>query len=415
MHPFELENSAPGVKRMTLRMVRGTAASELLKSGSFHAEWIALCRQCPWATASQSPGFVNSWYETYKDEFSPLLVCEFSAANELRGFLPLAVSRSDGVVFPGTRQAEYKSWLALPANGARFLNGSLALLSREVGIGALAFRYLPAGAPIESALCSADSPWVFEVETHKRPIVQLGSASEVAEYLREKTNKTIRNSWNRLKRMGAVHLEPIRECEELIPIFDQLIEWYEARQEKAHGKRPFKNDPRKKPWHLQLLKEGLVDVTLLRVGGEIASALFGLSDGKTYSVMMPMFAPEYASYSPIAIHHLMLVEQLHARGFTTLDLTPGPDPFKERFAGSCDEVSIVSIYFKQSEWIKAKIRTRGVAIAKDALAMLGMTSSTVARQLARTRARTRALRLACQTLAKAFPRWKGPRTKPSYD
>jgi Acetyltransferase (GNAT) domain len=161
----------------------------------------------------------------------------------------------------------------------------------------------------------------------------------------------------------------------------------------AYGKRPFHDDKNKKIWHLYLLKEGVLHVTLLKAGPEVISAVFGLCDGKTYSLMMSMFAPEYARYSPIALHHLMLVEQLHTEGYSALDLTPGPDPFKERFAGAYDDVQVLSIYFKQREWMKAKLRQQSKAMAMETLSVLGITPEFAGRNLLRALAFLRLKRL----------------------
>jgi CelD/BcsL family acetyltransferase involved in cellulose biosynthesis len=370
---------------MPFKMAQGKEAREMLKNERFRAEWLRLYRECPWATVAQSPAFVTLWYATYR-EYRPLLVCEFSASQGMIGLLPLAMHPSGRAVLPGARQAEYQSWLALPTNGKSFLEASLKLLSRKTAIGALSFRYLPAGVPLERADSLSTLPWTCELELHSRPIVRLTDAAEVGQYLRQKANSTIRNSWNRLKRMGNVRLEQIREAETLEAIFDQLIEWYDTRQEMAHGKKPFQMDKNKKLWHLRLLQEGLLHLTLLKVGEEIVSAIFGVSDGKTYSVMMPVFSPLYGRYSPIAIHHLSLVEQLHADGHAVLDLTPGPDAFKERFAGAYETVSVLSIYFKQRAWFKAKFRQQSQAFTKGMLSALRIAPSTVVRTLPRIHA-----------------------------
>ena len=370
---------------MPLKIARSREAAELLKSEAFRAQWLRLYEECPWATVAQSPAFVTSWYELYK-EYRPLLVCEFSASQEMIGLLPVAVHRSGRAVLPGARQAEYQSWLALPSNGTAFLEASLNLLSRRTAIDGLSFRYLPSGAPLHGAGTAANLPWIYEVEAHRRPIVRLSDAAEVAEYLREKTNSTIRNSWNRLKKMGEVRLQRIGESDELLPIFDQLIEWYDIRQEMAHGKKAFERDHNKKPWHLRLLQAGLLHLTLLKLDEQIISAIFGLSDGKTCSVMMPIFAPEFGRYSPIAIHHLSLVQQLHADGYAVLDLTPGPDRFKERFAGAYETVNVLSIYFRQRAWFKAKFRQQSRAFTKGMLSALGIEPSSVVRALPRIQA-----------------------------
>lgn len=367
---------------MPLKLARGTQAAEMLISLDFRSQWLKLYHACPWATAVQHPGFAFSWYEIYEEQYAPLLIAEFSDANALTGLLALAVDHSGDAIIPGGRQAEYKSWLALPQNGSQFISAALALLSREMKVGTLLFRYLPSEAPLDTILAST-APWTCERETFPRPIVRLGNAAEVAEYLARKTNSTIRNSRNRLNKLGSLRLEQIRQTDELVPIFDQLIQWYDARQEAAHGKRPFHTDKNKKEWHVRLLKEGLLHVSVMKVGQELVSALFGLSDGETYSVMMPVFAPAYAQYSPMALHHLMLVEQLHEEGYALLDLTPGPDAFKDRFVGAYDSVQALSIYFTQREWLKAKIRRQARDGAKRLLSSLGIAPTSLARYLPR--------------------------------
>jgi CelD/BcsL family acetyltransferase involved in cellulose biosynthesis len=376
---------------MPVKLARSVEAAEMLKNKGFRARWLRLYEECPWATPAQSPAFVSSWYDAYKEQYLPLLVSEFSLSNDLIGLLPLALDWSGHAVSPGGRQAEYKSWLALPSNGRSFLQASLKLLSRKTQIGALFFHYLSAGAPVEGAELSSAFSWISEVETHRRPIIRLGDAGEVTEYICRKTNKTIKNSWNRLKRIGNVRLEQIRYVDELVPIFDQLIAWYDLRQERAHGKRPFQLDRYKKIWHLSLLKEGLLHVTLLKTGNEVVSAIFGLSDGKTYSLMMSIFAPDYARYSPVALHHLLLVEHLHAEGYSILDLTPGSDPFKERFAGAYEDVRALSVYFKHREWIKAKVRQQSEVLARGLLSAVGITPGSIARTLPRGQAFLKAL------------------------
>jgi len=391
---------------MPLKVARATEAEEMLRDEAFRAAWLRLYKGCPWATAAQSPGFAISWYEAYKEQYSPLLICELSESNALIGLLAVALGPTGQAVLPGDHQAEYKGWLALPSNGKSFLKASLRALSQETEAGALLFRYLPCGTPVEGAGRALGFPWICEIESQRRPIVRLSSATEVAEYVRRKTNKIIKNRWNRLRRIGEVRLEQIREGQEFVPMFDQLIDWYEMRQEMAHGKRPFQADKNKKSWHLELLKEGVLHVTLLKAGQQVLSALFGLSDGKTYSIMMPVFNPEYAHYSPIALHHLLLVARLQAEGYAILDLTAGSDPFKERFADEYEELKVLSVYFKQREWIKAKIRQRSRAFAKGMLSAVGIAPSSVVRTLPRVQA-------FLGTFLKALPKLKRGSSRPS--
>lgn len=248
-------------------------------------------------------------------------------------------------------------------------------------------------------------PWRCQVEVHARPVIRLSDAGRVAEYLREKTNSTLRNSRNRLTKMGSLRLEHIHEIRELAPIFDQLIDWYEVRQGNAHGKRAFETDNKKKAWHLRLLEDGLLHVTVLRAGADMISASLGMADGKTYSLAMPIFSPDYARYSPMALHFLMLVEQLHGDGYALLDLTPGPDAFKQRFAAEDELVHSVSIYFRRREWLKAAVRRQGSAIAKATLSPLGLTPSSLSRGALYIRTLLHRGKRSAKRAVKIVPEW----------
>jgi Acetyltransferase (GNAT) domain len=59
---------------------------------------------------------------------------------------------------------------------------------------------------------------------------------------------------------------------------------------------------------------------------------------------MVMHSPFLAEHSLGKLHLMQLSEQLLTDGFDTLDLTPGSDPWKERFANAHDEVAEVIIY-----------------------------------------------------------------------
>ena len=370
---------------MPLTICRPQEAERLLADDGFRSQWTRLYQSCPWATALQAPRFVASWYEFYCKHYRLLFVCEFSPKKELIGFLPVAVPRnSNRAVFPGAQQAEYKTWLALPSNGGSFPGEALKLLARVTAIGSLSFRYLPPGVPLGGL--PRGGPWILEAEEHTRAVIRLSNAAEVAGYLRQKTNSTLRNSRNRLQRMGDLHLERIREAGALAPIFDRLIDWYDTRQDSAHGKKAFQLDGNKKAWHLRLLQEGLLHVTVLKLGADVISAAFGMADGKTYSLAMPMFSPAHARYSPMALHFLLLVEQLQRDGYLLLDLTPGPDPFKERFGAEYERVSALSIYFKRREWVKAELRRQAAAMIKAALSPLGLAPSSLSRGVQWTRA-----------------------------
>jgi CelD/BcsL family acetyltransferase involved in cellulose biosynthesis/RimJ/RimL family protein N-acetyltransferase len=353
---------------MGINLIRDSAAEELLRDARFLQQWKDLYEACPWASACQSPGFATAWYESYGHRYRPFFASELSLTGELIGLIALATDHHSGeVIVAGGRQAEYKAWLALPANGTSFIEAALAKLARSTDVSALAFRYLPPGTPTDWIAQSEKRFWTCKLEHHSRPIIPVGDLAALTQYVQKKrSGKSVRNSFNRLKRLGNLCLEHIRDAAQLEPIFDQLITYYDMRQGGTHGKFAFQQDPAKKPFHLALMRvPGLLHVTVLKAGDEILTAQFGIADGKVYSGAMPIISPFHAADSPMQVHLLMLLEKLQQEGYSILDLTASMDNFKERFVGTFDSVSDLSIYFRQR--IKHQVLQTGQALARRSL------------------------------------------------
>jgi CelD/BcsL family acetyltransferase involved in cellulose biosynthesis len=358
---------------MVFSMIRGAEAEEMLRDPRFQSQWAQLHEACPWATAYQSPGYVTAWHEAYRDWYSPFIVCEFSSVGDLIGLISLATeNNSRQVTVAGAPHAEYETWLALPPNSSSFIEGALTHLKCETDIGALSFKYLSPGTPTDWIARSGKRPWTCGLQRYPRPIIPVGDADALTEYLRKKkSGKNIRVKWNRLKRLGTLCLERIREPSQLAPIFDQLITYYDLRQGGKRGKFGFREDLAKKPFHLALLKvPDLLHVTILKAGPEILSALFGIVGRKMYSLAMPMISPFHAAHSPMRVHLLKLLEAMHQEGYSIFDLTPSMDPFKERAAASYDSVRALSVYFRQP--IKHRVVQASKALAIRALHSRGI-------------------------------------------
>jgi CelD/BcsL family acetyltransferase involved in cellulose biosynthesis len=360
---------------MPVRIIQGEDSQEILRDESFRSQWALLYEACPWATGLQSPGFVIPWCHAYRDRYRILLICEFSSSRNLIGLLPVAIENTSGqATLPGGHQAEYKSWLALPSNSGSFIEQGLHVLAQETSISSLSFRYLAPGTPVDWVSNARESAWICQVEKDPRAIIRVGEAVEVADYLKKKNRlKSTKSKWNRLKRLGKIHFEQLVDASELAPIFDQLISYYDTRQGALYGKRAFQDDPAKKPFHFALLQEpNLLHVTVLKAGDEIVSASFGFVSRKTYSLAMSMFSPAHAQYSPVTLHFLLLVEQLHKQGFAVLDLTAGADPFKERIASDYDSVQVLSWYASRRVWVKQQVRQQGESLARRVLHAWGI-------------------------------------------
>jgi CelD/BcsL family acetyltransferase involved in cellulose biosynthesis len=397
---------------MPVRIIQGEDCQEILRDESFRSQWELLYEACPWATGLQRPGFVIPWCHAYGDRYRILLICEFSSSHDLIGLLPVAIENASGqATLPGAHQAEYKTWLALPSNSRSFIEQGLDALAQETRISSLSFRYLAPGTPVDWVGNARESAWICQVGKDPRAIIRVADAVEVADYLAKKNSlKSTKSKWNRLKRLGKISFDRLVNASELAPIFDQLISYYEMRQGTMYGKRAFQDDPAKKPFHLALLQEpNLLHVTVLKAGGEIVSASFGFVSRDTYSLAMSMFSPAHAHYSPVTLHFLLLVEQLHKQGFSVLDLTAGPDPFKERFASDYDSVQVLSWYANRRVWVKRKVRQQGESLARRVLHAWGIAPHAARlrlQQLLRAPLRTSGAGLAhiCSPLFRSFRR-----------
>ena len=120
-----------------------------------------------------------------------------------------------------------------------------------------------------------------------------------------------------------------------------------------------------------------------------------------------MFSPAHAHHSPVTLHFLLLVEQLHKQGFAVLDLTAGTDPFKERFASDYDSVQVLSWYANRRVWAKRQVRQQGESLVRRALHAWGIAPHAARlrlQQLLRAPLRTSGAGLAriCSPLFRSF-------------
>ncbi len=320
-------------------VVRVADAADVVDE-EFHASWSALADQCVWATCFQRPQFVATWYETYQPKFTPYLICGWQD-ERLVGLLPLAISSEDGTpAVAGTYQAEYQSWLASPSDNGTFIAEAMRVFEERFPRAALTFRYLPHGAPAEHLVQAGYGPRLTQV-SHQRPLMRI-DADALAKSLSKKSNKS---RFNRLKRVGNVTLDRLTTPEELESVIDDVIWQYDLRQGAINHSTPFLEDPLKRPFHLALMRQAdTLHVTILRVDSAVVSAHIDYLDQKWSYLGVPSHSPFFFQHSPGKLHMLLLGKLLAEEGVECVDLTPGGDPWKERFANDHDEVLEVSVH-----------------------------------------------------------------------
>jgi GNAT superfamily N-acetyltransferase len=84
-------------------------------------------------------------------------------------------------------------------------------------------------------------------------------------------------------------------------------------------------------------------------GERIASFQINTIDRKHVLLSLISHNPLLADHSPGKFHVLLLGKMLLEQGYERIDLTPGGDPYKERFANASDEVYTLTVFARALE------------------------------------------------------------------
>ncbi|MBL8379244.1 MAG: GNAT family N-acetyltransferase [Burkholderiales bacterium] len=323
------------------------------------------------ATSFLEPGFVHAWYSSYCPDWEPVLLLQHGEQDDLTALWALAQRQGQWVV-AGAHQAEYQGWLAHPQSEADFLRAALDWLTPQLGKEGLRIKYL-VSAGRAAALQSAASGRAH-LRRHVRPLMRL-DAQEIRASLAKKGNKS---RFNRLARLGDLRFDLASNWQELDGALDALIAFYDLRQGAVNHSTPFREDPVKRDFHHALfdaLPEERV-VMVASLGGQPIAGFWGLSSRAGGRLVvhlgMLMHSPMLAEHSPGKLLLMRLSEALVAKGVHTLDLSPGGDPWKERFANDHDEVFELLVYRDAAGLQAAHRRERRLAQAKRVLAGVGL-------------------------------------------
>lgn len=328
---------------MKIEIVEGNKALLLMEEERFEKEWCWLYEACPWSTGFQSHPFVSTWYINYLEDYLPVILYSFSGDGELAGLLPMAVSR-DGkkISVAGGDQAEYQVWLSSPSEQAAFVTGALSMIRGRFPGRGLVFCYLPPSLPLDWLRTSAPVRNHLWLEPRVRPVISLADAGTFQARLEKRKN---RYQLRQLAKKGELRFERVADLNRFPVLFDSIIDFYDLRQGAVNDVLPFRCDRLKKPFHLALMKDtDLLDTTVLMAGEHVVSAHLNLCSKEMVHLGIIAHSPFDAKNSPGKFHILMLAGMLSDRGCKVLDLTPGDDGYKKRFANGGQPVHILNVY-----------------------------------------------------------------------
>jgi CelD/BcsL family acetyltransferase involved in cellulose biosynthesis len=358
-----------------MNLIFDKAAVALLRDDEFIRNWKRLYESCQPATAFQEPEFVCAWYNAYQDKWKPLIVYTQNSQAEFTGLLLLAYdAQSKTLVHAGGEQAEYQTWLSLPNEHVKFLSLAWQQLCRQFDFATLRFRYLPSVEPWSDLLKKLPFAECIALRKRQRPLMTL-NADDIKASFAKKSNKS---RFNRLKKLGQVEFKRIVDIDELNRIFDEFIAFYDLRQGAVNLSKPFHEDHRKKDFHLDLFQRAgdKAYVTVTYLNGHPVAGFWGTVSKAHVHLGMLMHSPFLAEHSLGKLHLMQLSEQLLTDHYSVLDLTPGSDPWKERFANAHDEVAEAILYrsvlakrkgelaYSMLDWLRKKANQKGITTAK---------------------------------------------------
>lgn len=351
-------------------LVAGEEAREILRAPAFIASWISLLERCDHATAFQAPCFVTSWYECYAQRWQPVVVRSIDPDGELVGLWLLAHGdRGRQLVHAGAHQAEYHAWLAVPGTDQSFVSAAWKLLLKHLPFAFLRFAYLPKASLASDLTKALGDDWRTTVIPRPRPLQQL-NAAEISASFAKKSNKS---RVNRLKRLGELKFERLTDPLQVAEVFDELTTFYDFRQGAVNGTTPFREDPSKRQFCIRAFtaapQQHCVSVT--RLDGRPIAGFWGMISAPVAHLGMLMYSPFLAEHSPGKLHMMQLADHLVGSGLSRIDLTPGGDAWKERFANEHDNVAEVLVH--RAHWRAARERfiSELVSAARNVVRLLG--------------------------------------------
>lgn len=362
----------------------GQSAHAMLGSPEFLAAWRSLHAKCPHATGFQAPGFVRSWYDVYRTRWRPVIVQGNGPEGELAGLWLLAHDPAmQALVHAGAHQAEYHTWLTLPGTGDEFVVRAFAALVRRLPFRSLRFRYLPAVSLADKLDGLPALKNRLVIRRHSRPLARLDPSDIKASFAK----KSNRSRFNRIKKLGKLEFRRVTEAAEFERVFDELVACYDFRQGAVNDVTPFREDPLKRRFHAAVFaavpEEAHLTVTYL--DERAIAALWGTVSGSIVHLGMLIHSPLLGEHSPGKLHVMQLSNLLLDEGKNTLDLTPGGDPWKERFANAHDEVAEAILY--RSVWTRrrADLLDRLLRWTKRCATRVGLSPTYARATLARLR------------------------------
>ncbi|MBX0332368.1 GNAT family N-acetyltransferase [Pontibacter sp. HSC-14F20] len=327
-----------------IELSAGEDALKILLDENFQVEWNSLYQSCHWATVFQTPNYTNAWYKLYKKQYIPILITSYRG-NRVTGILNLCMNLKQlEINGAGSTDAYYHTWLAEEYNKESFIKSALHKVREHFPGYTINLFQLPPHTPLK--WLETDEQWraLTVLKSYDRPLVDLTHPELSKLY----TKKQFKENRNRLKRLGELTFEHVTCIDILSDMFDEMMDQYDFRKGATLNMLPFRSDPQKKDFLLDLFKLKMLHVSVLKMNDKIVASLIATigKDRWVHGAGINTHAPTFAAYSPGFTSFIMLAQQLASAGYEMLDLSTGDQPYKQRLANSEDQVYALIIKSK---------------------------------------------------------------------
>jgi len=293
---------------MTIELKESLEALE-----QFAPEWSELYRRCPRATPFQSPQWLLPWTQHLYGG-GRILCLALRQEGALAGFVPLFRwgTQARTISFVGAGVSDYGDLLFAPGQEGDCVRSVRNFLAEFHDWDILDLQELRS----DSALLSAGIAEPCSV----CPVLELSTYPDSMDH---KHRTDLRRARNRLEREGGLHFDLAGENN-----FEQLMGEFFHLYDTRWGTP----EPAIRRFHEEVaarfLASGNLWLSVLRIHGTPAAAIYAFSAGATLYCYLSGFDPERAKLSPGAVLLGWMIEDAIAKGVTTLDFLRHPDSYK---------------------------------------------------------------------------------------
>jgi CelD/BcsL family acetyltransferase involved in cellulose biosynthesis len=348
------------------KLIKDKEAVVLLATPIFQNEWKKLATQSVGFTQLQEADFLTTWYSNYSAIFASIFIFSRNEKSEMVGLIALAWHKEkEYLVHAGN--AEYHGWLATEEATIPFLKDMFSIVIDELKVEKWPWNWMPSGLNAASLQAAASAEMSLLVEEEGSPIWQLDNEEKLAKLLKSKSNKS---KFNRYKKRGEYRYEIITEPDRIREVLEIAQYQCDLRREAMNNSRPFAEDPFKIDFCSELMNfSNKLHVSAMWLDDQLLAYHMGVEDGERVCFGLVSYDPSESKQSPGTLLIIELAKHLKESGYKILDMTPGTNSYKDRFANFYETLYRPTIHFSKRSFLKAKVKKSMAMTGKKMLAM----------------------------------------------